>query len=440
MNTDPASRLPLHRRTILKGMGATLALPWLESLAWATGGDAAVAAGPPKRWAALIFANGVVPDRWWAKETPAGLDLCDVLQPLAPHQQNLVFFENLRLVKDPPFKAPHGTHFCNLLSGAPVQRGSVPKLATSLDHYLAQIVGRDTVLPVLNLGCRAGNIRGVNLSTINWSSPTTPVIPESYPRQAFDRLFDVTSKAEDQSILDDVLGQVHAVRRRLDAADQAKLDEYTDSVRQVESQIDRAIKNTRPPGAWKPTLGEPDMERPEEGWPEAVPDYMRLMMDLILLSFRMDKTRIATLTFNNDGVNYMKFGFLDGLPNMEHHGISHHGGNPQRIEHHCRTIQYHAEQLAYFLDRMKSIDEGGVSMLDNSSILFGTNFIDGHHHTVDSVPLIAAGGKNTIRGGRVISAQREMDRPACNLYLSMARVMGVEVDQFGDSYRAFDLV
>jgi len=249
MNTDPASRLPLHRRTILKGMGATLALPWLESLAWATGGDAAVAAGPPKRWAALIFANGVVPDRWWAKETPAGLDLCDVLQPLAPHQQNLVFFENLRLVKDPPFKAPHGTHFCNLLSGAPVQRGSVPNLATSLDHYLAQIVGRDTVLPVLNLGCRAGNIRGVNLSTINWSSPTTPVIPESYPRQAFDRLFDVTSKAEDQSILDDVLGQVHAVRRRLDAADQAKLDEYTDSVRQVESQIDRAIKNTRPPGA-----------------------------------------------------------------------------------------------------------------------------------------------------------------------------------------------
>lgn len=430
----------IQRRTVLQGLGATLTLPWLESLVWANGGDAAVAAGPPKRWAGLIFGNGVVPEHWWAKETPAGLELCDVLQPLNRHRENVIFFENLRLVKDPPFKAPHGTHFCNLLSGAPVHRGSVPKLATSLDHYLAQVVGRDTVLPVLNLGCRAGNVRGVNLSTITWSSPTTPVIPEAYPRQAFDRLFDVTSKAEDKSILDDVLSQVHQVRRKLDAADRTKLDEYTDSVRQVESQIDRAIKNERPPNAWEPTLAEPDMGRPEEGWPEAVPDYMRLMMDLILLSFRMDKTRIATLQFNNDGTNYMKFGFLDGVPNKEHHGISHHGGDPDRKLQHCRTIKYHAEQLAYFMDRMQSIDEGGVSMLDNSSLLFGTNFIDGHHHSVDSVPLVAAGGKNTIRGGRVISAQRETDRPACNLYLSMARVMGVDIDQFGDSYRAFDLV
>ena len=438
--TNSVNDLAASRRTVLKGLGATLTLPWLESLVWARGGDAAVAAGPPKRWAGLIFGNGVVPDRWWAKETPGGLEMSDTLDPLKPHRDNIVFFENLRLVEDPPFRAPHGTHFSNLLSGAPVQRGSVPKLATSLDHYLGRVVGKDTVLPVLNLGCRAGNVRGVNLSTITWSSPTTPVIPEAYPRQAFDRLFDVTSKAEDKSILDDVLSQVHEVRRELDAADRTKLDEYTDAVRQVESQIDRAIKNERPPGSWKPTLTEPDMERPEEGWPEAVPDYMRLMMDLILLSFRMDKTRIATLQFNNDGTNYMKFGFLDGVPNKEHHGISHHGGDPDRKEHHCRTIRYHSAQLAYFMERMKSIDEGGVSMLDNSSILFGTNFIDGHHHDVDSVPLIAAGGKNTIRGGRVISAEREMDRPACNLYLAMARIMGVDIDQFGDSKRAFDLI
>jgi len=433
-------RRGLPRRTFLKGIGATLTLPWLESVAWAEGGEAAVAAGPPRRWAGLLFGNGVVPDRWWAKEGAQGLEFSDMLSPLGKHRENLVFFENLRLVKDPPFKAPHGTHFANMLSGAPVTRGSVPRLATSLDHYLAQAIGRETVLPVLNLGCRAGNVRGVNLSTVSWSSPTTPVIPEAYPQKAFDRLFDVTSKKEDRSILDDVLSQVNWVRRNISPADRAKLDEYTDSIRQVEQQIDRAVKNERPAGSWKPTIDEPDLERPEEGWPEAVPDYMRLMMDLILLAFRMDKTRVATLQFNNDGVNYMKFGFLDGLPNMEHHGISHHANNPERIEHHAATVKYHCEQLVYFMDRMKEIDEGGSSLLDNSSILFGTNFINGHTHDVESVPLVAAGGKNTIRGGRVFKAERESDRPACNLYLSMLRIMGVHEDAFGDSYGAFPLI
>jgi len=148
-----------------------------------------------------------------------------------------------------------------------------------------------------------------------------------------------------------------------------RLGEFTDSIRQVEQQIDRAVKNERPPNGWKPTLDQPDLERPEEGWPEEVPDYMRLMMDLILLAFRMDKTRIATLQFNNDGVNYMKFGFL-GIPNMDHHGISHHANKPERMDHHAITVKYHCEQLSYFMDRMKEIDEGGTSMLDNSSILF----------------------------------------------------------------------
>lgn len=430
----------MSRRTVLRGLGASLTLPWLESLVWAQGGDAAVAAGPPRRWAGLVFANGVVPDRWWAKQTPQGLEFSDVLAPLKPHEKDIIFMENMRLVEKPPFRSPHQTHYCNMLSGEPVTGPSVRKLATSADYHMARVVGRDTVLPVLNLGCRASNNLGdVNVSTISWSSPTTPIIPESYPRQAFDRLFDVRQKEIDKSILDDVLDQVKWVRRDLSSTDRAKLDEYTDSVRDVEAQIDRAIKNERPPGAWKPTITKPDMKRPDEGWPESVPNYMKLMMDIVLLAFRMDLTRIATLQFNNDGTNQMKFGFLDGVPNFEHHGISHHGGQQEKIEYACSVLKFHVEQLSYFMRRMDEIDEGGQSLLDNSAILFGTNFIDGNRHDTSSTPLIVAGrGGGTIRGGKVFRAEKPEDRPVANVLVSMMQCMGLPDEQFGDSQRIFD--
>ncbi len=433
----------VSRRMILRGIGATLTLPWLESLVWARGGEAALAAGPPRRWAALVFANGVVPDRWWAKQTPTGIDFSDTLSPLIPHQRDIIFFDNMRLVKNPPFRSAHGSHYANMLSGAPITGPSVEKLATSLDHYMARELGKYTVLPVLNLGCRSdnGNLATINQTTISWSSPTTPIIPESYPRQAFDRLFDVRQKQAEKSILDDVLDQVKWIERDLTAADRSKLAEYTDSVREVEQQIDRAIKNERPPGSWRPTITEPDMARPAEGRPESVPEYMKLMMDLILLAFRMDMTRIATLQFNNDGTNQMKFGFLDGLPNFEHHGLSHHGNQPEKIEYHCRTIQFHVEQLAYFLKRMGEIDEGGQSLLDSSMVLFGTNFIDGNRHDTKSTPLIVAGrGGGTIRGGKVFKAEQESDRPVANIYASMLQRMGMPDTQFGDSEKLFDFM
>jgi len=433
----------ISRRMMLRGLGATLTLPWLESLVWAKGGDAAVAAGPPRRWAALVFANGVVPDRWWARQSADGIEFSDLLSPLRPHQKDIIFFENMRLVKNPPFRSAHGTHYANFLSGAPIKGPSVEKLATSLDYYMAREIGRNTVLPVLNLGCRAdnGKLSSVNQTTISWSSPTTPIIPESYPRQAFDRLFDVRQKEVDKSILDDVLDQVNWLKRDLTATDRAKLEEYTESVRSVEMQIDRAIRNERPAGAWKPTIAKPDMARPAEGRPESVPEYMKLMMDLVLLAFRMDLTRIATLQFNNDGTNQMKFGFLDGVPNFEHHGISHHGNESKKIEYHCKTIHYHVEQLAYFLRRMEEIDEGGQSLLDSSMVLFGTNFIDGNKHNTRSTPMIVAGrGGGTIRGGKVFKATKEEDRPAANVFVSMLQRMGIPDEQFGDSEKAFDFM
>ncbi len=446
MKTDPREStgyIPKwSRRTVLRGSAATLTLPWLESLAWAQNGRAGVEASPPRRWAALVFSNGVVPGRWWAKQKADGIEFSDVLRPLEPHQKDLIFFENLRLVKKPPFRAPHATHYCNMLSGAPVSGPSVKKLATSADYHMAREVGRHTVLPVLNLGCRAtDNIGAVNGSTISWSSPTTPIIPESYPAQAFDRLFDVRQKEIDKSVLDDVLEQVHWIRGQLSPSDRVKLDEYTDSVRSVEAQIERAIHNEHPPGAWVPELSKPDMKRPADGRPESVPAYMKLMMDIIVLAWRMDLTRIATLQFNNDGTNQMKFGFLDGVPNFEHHGISHHGNDPAKVDYACKVIRYHVELLSYFMRRLEEVDEGGTTLLDNSMVFFGTNFIDGNRHDTSSTPVIVAGrGGGTIKGGKVFRAEKEEDRPVSNVLLSMMQRMGLPDQAFGDSYRSFDFM
>lgn len=432
----------ISRRHLLRGIGATLTLPWLEGLAYADGGHAAVEAGPPRRWAALVFANGVVGPDWHAKQTSEGIVFSDVLSPLTPHQQDIIFFDNMRLVSKAPPMNIHRYHYTNMLSGEPVPGKSVRKLATSADYHMARLLGANTVVPVFNLGCRMSSKSiETNCSTISWSSPTTPVIPECYPRQAFDRLFDVQQKIRDKSILDGVLDQVHWLERRLGHHDRQRLAQYTDSVRTVELEIDRAIHNERDPNAWKPTLDAPNLPRPEAGIPPTIPAYFKLMMDLVLLAFQMDMTRIATLQFNDDTENEMKFGFLDGLPNYGHHSFSHHGKDPVKIGHANQVVKFHVEQLAYFLQRMKEIDERGQCMLDSSMIFYGTNFIDGNRHDASSMPLLVAGrGGGTIKGGKVFRAEREEDRPVMNVVLSMMQRMGIAQDQFGDSHHAFDFL
>lgn len=435
--TDYTARI--SRRTLLHGLGATLTLPWLESLVWANEGDKAVKAGPPRRFAAVIFANGVVPGRWGATETLGGLEFADCLAPLAAHNRDVLFFDNLRLVKDPPYRAPHGTHYANLLSGYPVKKQTVPQLAITLDQYLARFVGKDTVLPTLNLGLRFEPMSALG-GTISWASATTPVTPEQYPARAFDSLFDVTGKLRDRSVLDDVFGQAKSLRGKLSFDDQQKLDQYMTSIREVERRIAQATEDQRIPGAWRPALEKPDMPRPKDGQPEDIPEYMKLMADILVLAFRMDRTRVATLQYNNDGTNEMRCGFIPGVPNEEHHAISHHSDNPKRIENHVKTIQYHTGQFAYLLDRMKAAQEGDGNLLDNSMVLFGTNFINGHTHDVSQLPMLLAGrGGGSIKPGRVIHATNEDDRAACNVYLGILNRMGVPDKAFGDSTHPIDL-
>jgi hypothetical protein len=428
------------RRTMLRGLGATLTLPWLESLVWADEGTKAVQSGPPRRFAAVVFANGVVPDRWWAKEAADGLEFSDCLAPLTAYARDVTFFDNLRLVKNPPYVVPHGTHYANFLSGYPVKKQAVPQLAITLDQYLASFVRKDTVVPALNLGLRFDNSATALNGTISWANATTPVMPEIFPARAFDSLFDVTGKLRDRSVLDDVFGQAQLLRGKLSRDDQHKLDEYMTSIREVERRIDQATNDERVPGVWRPALEKPDMPRPKDGQPQDIPEYMRLMVDILVLAFRMDRTRVATLQFNNDGTNDMRCGFIPGVPNEEHHSISHHSDKPERIEHCVKTIAYHTSQFAYLLERMKAAQEGDGTLLDNSMALFGTNFINGHTHDTSKLPLLLAGrGGHSIQPGKVIRTEKDDDRAACNLYLSLLNRMGVPDKAFGDSTHPIDL-
>ena len=221
----------------------------------------------------------------------------------------------------------------------------------------------------------------------------------------------------------------------LDYQDGQKLDEFMTSVREIEQRLDLATKEERPEG-WQPSISAPDMKRPPKGTPQDAREHMKLMLDLIVLAWQMDKTRIATLLFNRD-VSHMQFGFLEGVSNSTLHSISHHKRDPEKLTSYQRINQYHAEQLAYMMGKMSRIDEGnGTTLLDNSMILFGSNMLNGDIHDGRDLPLIiAGGGGGKLKSGLNLdySKRAEPEQRLCNLHLSLAQNMGVPMDSFGDS-------
>jgi hypothetical protein len=244
----------------------------------------------------------------------------------------------------------------------------------------------------------------------------------------------------DKSVLDAVLAQSKDMRGRLGGMDQQKLDEFMHSVRDLELRIERAAKEERLEG-WRPSLAKPDMDRPPTGTPQDVREHMRLMLDLLLLAWRMDKTRVATLIFNRD-VSHMKFGFLDGVLNDQLHGISHHKEDAKKLASYARINQFHVEQLAYLMQKMQQVDEGGgTTMLDNVILQFGSNMFNGDSHDGRNLPMILAGHGGSIAGGRVLDfgPKAEDQQRACNLYLGIAQRMGLKLDRFGDSVAPLSL-
>ncbi len=434
MNHLPA-QIEFSRRTMLRGLGVTMALPWMESVAvW---GDQDVRKGvsseAPTRFAVLFAGNGFHSKEWWAKGSGSNMELGRVLTPLSDLCEKTTFIRGLYNAEALKGNI-HSSQTGNLLSGAPLASGGEIRSGTSIDQYLAQTYGRSTKVPSLVLGCEKSNpsvhknYSMIYSSHISWSSPTTPTPLELYPALAFDRLFKDSAQKGDKSVLDSILEDASSLRRSISTSDQRKLDEYLDSVRDVEQRIERAGSRGELQG-WRPTLERPNIDRPADGIPQDVGEHMRLMCDILVLGFQTDTTRIATLKLNNDHSS-MRFPKL-GVDYMIHHLLSH-----SDTEDWLKVNQFFVEQLAYIAKRLDSIQEGERTALDNSILMFCSSMLTGSHDA-SNLPVVLvgrAGGK--VGTGRVLDYSGQEKRQMCRLYLSLLDKVGVEVHSFGDADEA----
>ena len=262
-------------------------------------------------------------------------------------------------------------------------------------------------------------------SHISWSSPTTPTPLEVYPALAFDQLFKNKAQAGDESVLDAVLQDAKGLRRGISRLDQQKLDEYLNSVREVEKRIESAGKRGEFQG-WRPTLTGPNMPRPKDGYPQDIVEHMRLMSDIMVLAFQTDTTRICTLKLNNDH-GTLRFPHL-GVDYMIHHLLSHND-----TEDWLKVNQFFLEQMAYIAHRLDSIQEGDKTALDNSMIMLCSSMLTGTHNAKELPVVMLGGGGGRIKGGQNLDYFSKKDRQMCRLFLSMMDKMDVRPDSFGDA-------
>jgi Protein of unknown function (DUF1552) len=396
---------------------------------------------PPKRFACIYFSNGVEPEHWWAKQKGTGLQLGPGLAPMQPYSDDMVFLQGLFNEKAALHPSPHLGRVPNLLSGAWVNTNQNEiRVGKSMDQVMADAIGHQTMIPSLVLGIEPTELRledGLSMiygSNISWASDTKPATKEIYPSRVFDLLVGKTSPQSDRSILDQVMADAQDLRPNLATRDRVKLDEYLDSIRDIEFRIERASNDKRLEG-WRPTTTEPTLPRPAIELPQSVPDHMRLMMDLIVMAFQMDKTRIATCMLNND-LSQMNFGFLEGVKGSLHLDLTHNGRLPELEAMYLKTNQFHVAQMAYLAKRMKEIDEGGRSLLDSSSVLFCSNLFDGDKHQATEMPMLLVGRcGGSLSTGRILdySDRGDGNRRACSLYLSLFEKMGVPLKSFGDA-------
>ncbi|MSU62461.1 MAG: DUF1552 domain-containing protein [Pedosphaera sp.] len=438
---------PIHRRTFLRGLGAAMALPLLDSMVplRALGGTAGRAL--PKRMAVLYVPNGVVIPNWVPKTTGFDFDLPPILQPLAPYKQDLIVMSGLtqdggRGNGDGP--GDHARAASTFLTGTQALKseGSQIRAGMSADQIAVDAVAQETRLPSLELGTEKGRQAGkcdsgyscAYSNNISWRNETTPLTKETNPRLVFERLFGNgdsremrESLARRQRLKKSILDFVHEDARRLDGkvggADQHKLGEYLTAVREIEKRVERAEREASSP------IEIPSGTEKPEGMPESYEEHIRLMADMMVLAFQTDVTRVATFMLANEGSNkpYRFIGVNDG-----HHDLSHHQNDANRLSKITQINRFHVTQFAYLLRRLKSIREGGGTLLDNSMILYGSGISDGNRHNDENLPLVLAGrGGGTILTGRHVAYAEET--PMNNLLLSMVRRMGSTVDRFGDS-------
>lgn len=416
------------RRAVLRGLGVSMALPWLESLA-ALGGESA-AAKPPVRLGVIFAGNGFHSKEWWAKGEGKAMELGGVLKPLDAFKEKMLFIRGL-YNQEAGKGGIHSAMTGNLLTGAPLEGGGGVRSGISFDQFVAGVHGEATKVPSLVLGCEASMSalhKGYSMiysSHISWSSPTTPTPLELYPALAFDRLFRDDVSRGDSSVLDSVLEDAGDLSRKVSYWDRRKLDEYLSSVREVEQRIERAGQQGRMQG-WRPTLDKPNTPRPADGIPQDVDQHMRLMSDILVLAFQTDTTRICTLKLNNDH-SALRFPNIK-IDYMIHHLLSH-TDNADWL----KVNQFFAEQVAYIAGKLDKIQEGERTALDNTMLLYLSSMLHGNHDCSQLPVVMLGSGGGQVRTGRALDYLGKPNRKMCSLYMSMMDKMGVHLDHFGDS-------
>jgi hypothetical protein len=447
---------PISRRTLLRGVGASLALPWLETM-----GRAADAAGagnltePPLRMAFLFVPNGTRPDHWTPPGDGEDFEITPHLKPLEGLKSEILLLENL-WNKNTVGRNGHWPKVPAWLSGGYVERTAGDDLdsgGTTVDQFAAQRIGDRTPLPTFELGLEpprsgidvaGGGFARLYGSFLSWRDPHTPAPKEIVPQLAFDRLFRnrrapistyedpkhpsvlASLQRDDLSVLDLVMEDAKRIKKQGSASDRVRLDEYFESVRSVEQRVDASM---RPQKRWI-NKGKFPLDRPAPGIPETHAEHLRLMLDVFVLAFWSDSTRIGTFMLG-DAQSGVDYSWLPGVKGS-FHTLSHHGDVAETRDQYEKIVTWNIEQAAYFLNRLKNLDEGGTSLLDNSMIMLGGTIKDGNRHTEENLPLLLAGrGKGTIRPGRRLRAEKKT--PLCNLYVSLLDRMGIKVEKFGDS-------
>ncbi len=420
------------RRTMLRGLGVSMALPWLESLpVWGDEAAASGGSGPPVRLAVLFAGNGFHAKEWWGSGDGATMELGKVLAPLDGFKDKLLFIRGL-YNQEAGKGGIHSAQTGNLLTGTPLEGNGGIRSGISVDQMLAQQVGNQTKVPSLVLGCEpsiSALHKGYSMiysSHISWNSPTTPVPLELYPALAFDRLFRDDVGKGDASVLDTVLEEAKGLSSGVSYSDRRKLDEYLASVREVEQRIEQAGKAGRLQG-WRPTLDKPNFERPSDGVPQDIDEHMRLMADILVLAFQTDTTRICTLKLNNDHSS-LRFPNL-GIDYMIHHLLSH-SDNADWL----KVNQFFTQQVAYIAGKLNKIQEGDRTALDNTMLMLTSSMMHGSTHECGQLPVVIVGsGGGQIKTGRTLDYLGKSNRKMCSLYMAMMDKMGLHVDSFGDS-------
>jgi hypothetical protein len=437
------SRELMSRRSVLRGLGVSLALPWLEAMgpltAWAA--DTTKAKAAPNRLAFLYVPNGKNMADWTPKTEGANFELPKILEPLADVRENFSILTGLTADKARAHGDGGGDHaraLAAFLTGAQPRKtdGTDVRVGVSVDQVAASRCGDEVRLPSLELGCEPSQMAGncdsgyscVYSSLMSWKSATQPLPKETNPKLVFERLFSAgadsaraKAKARTRSILDAVKDEVTDLNGKLGAGDKRKLDEYVTSVRELEQRMDRAEK-------LPPVKAPADFAKPE-GIPATYEEHLKLMYDLMALAFQADVTRVSTFLISNEGSNkpYPFIGISEG-----HHELSHHGNDAKKKEKIREINTFHTKQLAYFLKKLKSIREGDGTLLDHTMIAYGSGNSDGNAHNHDDLPILLAGsGCGTIKQGRHI--RYEKNTPLNNLWIAMLDRLNINVKKVGDS-------